>query len=127
MWDNMETEIAPVDETAITAALVPILPPISQIKLPTLSKADITIPKERSIAHWNIAKGKAVYMSCDMETAGENGGIVQMSTDCFRLDTVHNKRRNGAVSKRKDTAENIRQDLDTFNAYVKPRARAIWS
>ena len=71
------------------------------------------IPKGASIAHQYIKKEKLVYVSFDIETAGESCGIVQVSAQIFRM--VY---RNGA------TESEIEEE--TFNKYVQPGKDAIW-
>ena len=71
------------------------------------------IPKGASIAHHYIQRKKLVYVSFDIETAGESCGIVQISAQVFRM--VY---RNG----------NIESEIEkeTFNRYVRPGDEAIW-
>jgi len=66
------------------------------------------IPKGASIAHRYLQKEKLVYVSFDIETAGESCGIVQLSAQIFRM--VH---RNGI------TESEIEEE--TFNKYIQPR------
>jgi hypothetical protein len=49
-----------------------------------------TIPKGRSIAHNTFDNHQAVFLSFDIETAGEKAGIVQISAEivCFQ-DQFH--------------------------------------
>ena len=77
------------------------------------------IPRGRSKAHAAIVAGKVVYLSFDIETGGENCGIIQMSGELIRLDL------NG-TSPGSDTASNIRRDAATFNEYVNPGEEAEW-
>jgi len=44
--------------------------------------------KGKSIAHKWIATEKAVYVSLDIQTGGENCGIIQRSAQIFRSDTA---------------------------------------
>ena len=47
-------------------------------------------PKGKSIAHKWIAAEKLVYISLDIESGGENCGIIQLSAQIFRM-VQHNK------------------------------------
>jgi len=47
-------------------------------------------PKGKSIAHKWIAAEKIVYISQDIESGGENCGIIQLSAQIFRM-VQHNK------------------------------------
>ena len=111
----------------------PIIPPLnlptSQIPPPSNQKGKPTVPAERSLTHNHMINKKAVYMSCDIETGGEYCGILQISAEVFRLNLMpgRNKGKDKAFSKRKDTAEDIVRDPNTFNKYIKPGDRAIWS
>ena len=82
---------------------------------------DPSIPKERSRAHHLIAAGKAVFLSLDIEHAGEYVGVIQLSAELFRLDLLPN-----GTGARSDTAANIRRCVDTFNKYVKPESSMEW-
>ena len=57
-------------------------------------------PKERNIAHYPIANGKAVFCSLDIETGGADCGIVQFSAELVRMDIVlgMNKAKNTKIS-----------------------------
>ena len=125
-WDDMEEDLPPM--VARGAQIQPPTP-TPQIQPPTNPKDDATVPSERSKAHYQILNEKAVFMSFDIETAGEFGGIVQMSAEMFRLNLVPGRnagKKDNAISKRKDTAANVVRDPDTFNKYINPEARAIW-
>ena len=78
------------------------------------------VPKGRSKdTHELHNKGEAVFISFDIETAGEQVGIVQISAEVFRLDLVRNKNKQGKhkgeINSAADTATNIRRDPEVFN------------
>ena len=78
-------------------------PPINH-KGPVPSQALGTkVPKERSIAHYPIVNGKAVFCSLDIETGGADWGIVQFSAELVRMDIVPgmNKAKNAKITTRK--------------------------
>ncbi len=70
------------------------------------------IPKGKSIAHYNIKSGKIAYISFDIETGGEECGIIQLSAQIFRLGN-------------NDTMETSNED--EFNKFVMPPEGAVWS
>mmetsp|Transcript_24332 Transcript_24332/g.48822 ORF Transcript_24332/g.48822 Transcript_24332/m.48822 type:complete len:140 (-) Transcript_24332:434-853(-) len=70
------------------------------------------IPKGKSIAHYNIKSGKIAYISFDIETGGEECGIIQLSAQIFRLGN-------------NDTMETSNED--EFNKFVKPPEGAVWN
>jgi len=70
---------------------------------------DVVIPKGKSIAH-HYTPSKMVYVSFDVETGGEFGGIIQMSANIFRIN------------------KNVGEiESESFDRYVKLRDGAIWS
>ena len=70
--------------------------------------------RKKYLIHDYVESGSAIFVSFDIETGGEYCGILQISAECFKLDT--------------DVTEygGIRFS-DTFNSYVKPSESAIWS
>lgn len=72
------------------------------------------IPKGRSIAHQSIANEKAVYMSFDIEVAGEAAGIIQISVVIVWMEMAAG----GVVGK--DRVEEVHWSPSTFNSYVCP-------
>ena len=89
------------------------------------------VPKGRSKeTHELHNKGEAVFISFDIETAGEHVGIVQISAKVFRLDLVRNKniqgKYKGQINSARDTATNIRRDPEYFNTFVKPESDLEW-
>ena len=75
--------------------------------------------------------GDFVFILFDLETGGEDVGVVQISADVFRLDLIRNKRTSGKykgqIDAAGDTASNIRRDPEVFDEYVKPTSEAEWS
>ena len=55
-----------------------------------------TIPKGRSIAHNTFNNQRAVFLSFDIETAGEIAGIVQISEEIVRLKINSAKKKVGS-------------------------------
>ena len=78
-------------------------------------------PKGRSIAHHDITNNDntAIFLSFDIETAGEYVGIVQLSAELVRLKMTPG---NTAA---KDVAADVRR-VDTFNEYVNPESDLEW-
>ena len=110
--------------------LPPINPPPINHEGPAPSKISRTkVPKERSIVHDSIANGKAVFCSLDIETGGEDYGIVQFSVELVRIDIVPgtSKGKNAKISARNDTLNNVARVPHTFNKYVNPGETVIWS
>ena len=72
--------------------------------------------RERKKSHINdhVAEGRCVFIFLDMETGGDNCGILQISAEAFTMDTDINK--SGGVKL-----------PEVFNSYVKPPSNAIWS
>ena len=126
LWGNIEDEIPPLLPRASKTATPP-----SDVENEVVIGEDgnPTVPKERSIAHYQITNGKTVYMSFDIETGGGYAGIVQMSAELFRLKNVPGRKpgKDKAITPRKDTATDIKRDSNTFNEYVNPGEDAIWS
>jgi len=71
------------------------------------------IPKGASVAHHYLQKEKLVYVSFNIEAAGESCGIVQLSAQIFRV--AH---RNGVTE--------CEVEEETFDKYVQPGKDAIW-
>ncbi len=67
-----------------------------------------SIPKGRSIAHHSITDGKAVFLSFDIEIAGDLAGIIQISGEIFRM-----KLSGGGVGK--DRIEEVMRSANVFN------------
>jgi hypothetical protein len=75
------------------------------------SSNDMPIPKSKSIAHHYMTKNRLVFISFDIETSGEQCGIIQISAEIFRLE--------------KDGTPSI--ERETFDEYVKPPPDAFWN
>ena len=79
-------------------------------------------------AHELYNSGDFVFMSFDLETGGEDVGVVQISAEMFRLDLIWNKKTKskykGEVNEAGDTASNIRRDPEVFDKHVKPTSGA---
>jgi hypothetical protein len=71
------------------------------------------VPAGKSLAHFAISSGEAFYASFDIETAGEYGGICQISMELFSIswETTH---------------PTISRCPETFDRYVNPGENAIW-
>jgi hypothetical protein len=74
------------------------------------------VPKGKSIGHHIFNNQKAVFMSFDIETAGEIVGIVQISAEIIHLK-MNAQGRKKVGSTRADAIERVR---DMFNSYVNP-------
>ena len=74
------------------------------------------VPKGRSIAHHLLHNQLSVFMSFDIETAGEIAGIVQISAELVRMKMDGTK----VGSDRADGIDRVRE---TFNSYVNPEVR----
>jgi hypothetical protein len=74
-----------------------------------------TIPKGRSIAHNIFDNQNVVFLSFDIETAGEIAGIVQISAEIVRFKINSAKKKVGS-----DHAGDILREDDTFNRYINP-------
>ena len=70
--------------------------------------------RKYSIIHDEVKNGQVVFISFDIETGGDDCGIVQLSSECFILSS--NGDEGGG-----------RRLKQTFNLYVKPHEYAIWS
>jgi hypothetical protein len=92
-----------------------------------------SIPRGRSKAHHLLEGKKLVFFSLDLETGGENCGIIQLSVEIVRGEI-----RRGGKTAAKDTFATIQrgeavfhQDScpagTLFNEYVKPRDDAEWN
>ena len=75
------------------------------------------IPRNKSIAHWDIITNRAVFVSLDIETGGTYCGIIQLSAEIFViLNDEHDP-----------TAEpTICHNNETFNEYINPGENALW-
>ena len=73
-----------------------------------------SIPKCRSIAHHSITDGNAVFLSFDIEIAGDFAGIIQISGEIFRMKLSEV----GGVGK--DRIEEVMRSTNVFNSYVRP-------
>ncbi len=73
------------------------------------------IPKGASIAHHYLQKEKLVYVSFDIETAGESCGIVQLSAQIFWM--VH---RNGV------TESEIEEDTSASGKVINQLANVLF-
>ena len=91
-----------------------------------------SVPKGRSKeAHELYNSGDFVFISFDVETGGEDVGVIQISAEIFRLDLVRNKKTTGKykgqINEAGDTASNIRREPEVFDEYVKPTSDAEWN
>ena len=81
-------------------------------------------------AHGIFVRNEAVFISLDVETAGEEVGVVQLSAEISRLELVRHINKKGKQKGKEnvgaDTATNIRRDPEVFNAYVKPSGDEEW-
>ena len=89
------------------------------------------VPSGRSKElHALLSTNDVVFISLDLETAGEEVGIVQLSAEIFRLDINCHKntkgKKKGEINVRADTATNIRREPETFDEYVKPDSVDGW-
>ncbi len=80
------------------------------------------IPKGKSIAHNHIKDGKVVFLSFDVETGGEQCGIVQISAQVFRFPAG-----DFTSSKSKTPPSITIPENAIFDEYVKPHPDAVWS
>ena len=71
------------------------------------------VPAGKSLVHFAISSGEAFYASFDIETAGEYGGICQMSMELFSINW-------------ETTPPTIDRCPETFDRYVNPGEGAIW-
>ena len=83
----------------------------------------LPIPKGRNehVQHL-LGRGEAVFLSLDVETGGEYCGILQLSAEICRMTIKKHGR-----SETKDKATDIRQDTNTFNAYMIPAMGVTFS
>ena len=90
--------------------------------------------KGRSICHHLFKEKKIVFVSLDLETGGENCGIVQLSAELVRLDI----KPEGEKQVAKDVLAGVEREGTTynessnpggqcFNEYVHPGEDAEWS
>ena len=70
--------------------------------------------RKYSIIHDEVKNGQVVFISFDIETGGDDCGIVQLSSECFILSS--NGDEGGG-----------RRLKQTFESYVQPHESAIWS
>ena len=68
------------------------------------------VPRGKSIYHSLYTKNKLVFISFDLETGGERCGIIQMSTQIFRIQN--------------NEAE---VEVIVFNEHVNPGREAVWN
>ena len=80
--------------------------------------------------HGLLSTKDVVFISLDLETAGEEIGIVQLLAEIFRMDIVCHKntkgKKKGEINVGADTATNIRREPETFDEYVKPNGDEGW-
>ena len=70
--------------------------------------------RKHSLIHNDVYNGKVIFISFDIETGGDDCGIVQLSAECFTVGS--------------NVDEDCGKRLEpTFNSYVKPHEDAIWS
>ena len=89
------------------------------------------VPKRQSKETHELHKrGEIVFVSFDIETAGEQVGIIQISAEVFRLDLVQNKNTQGKykeqINSARDTAMNIHRDPELFNKCINPKSDIEW-
>ena len=85
--------------------MVLLLPPAA-----ATSETEPSIPRGRSICHFKITEKKLVFVSLDLETGGENCGIVQLSAEIARIELDQNEGKVG-----KDILSNEVRDGIVFN------------
>ena len=85
-----------------------------------------TIPKGRSLAHFDFAQNNVALVSFDIETGGEFCWILQLSAEIFRAEIKPTITPKGP-SPNKDHCVSSTQEAVTFNEYVKPDEGAIWN
>jgi hypothetical protein len=73
------------------------------------------IPRTKSIAHHDLKANKVVWCSLDLETGGEYCGIIQLSAELFRLNSVD------------PTRSDYIREPQTFNHYVRPPDGTFWN
>lgn len=89
--------------------------------------------KGRSICHEQIKQDKLVFVSLDLETGGEDCGIIQLSAEIVRVvierdgakaakDTLASMSREGTLFNDDDNPTG-----GEFNEYVNPGRDAVWS
>lgn len=75
-------------------------------------------------------RNEAVFVSLDVETAGEEVGVAQLSAEIFRLNCIPTKNKKGKNKEKinigADTATHIRRDPEVFKKYIKPEGNAEW-
>ena len=85
--------------------------------------AGTAVPSGRSKhAHELFNNKDIVFISFDLETAGEEVGVIQISAEIFCLDLVRNKKtkgkHKGEINQEGDTATNVRRYPEVFNKYI---------
>ena len=74
------------------------------------------IPRNKSIAHWDIVNNRAVFVSLDIETSDTYCGIIQLSAEIFLV----------LYDEHDPTAEPmICHNNETFNKYINPGENAL--
>jgi hypothetical protein len=74
------------------------------------------IPCKKSIAHWDIANNRAVFVSLDIETSGTYCRIIQLSVEIFLV----------LYDEHDPTARPmICHNNETFNKYINPGENAL--
>ena len=75
-------------------------------------------------------RNEAVFVSLDVETAGEEVGVAQLLAEIFRLNRIPTKNKKGKNKEKinigADTATHIRRDPEVFTKYIKPEGNAEW-
>ena len=70
--------------------------------------------RKQSIIHEYVEDRMALFVSFDIKTGGDDFGSLQISAECFTLDS-------------NSTNGGKRRLLNTFDSYVKPHQSSIWS
>jgi len=102
----------------------PAPPAVDDGDLVDLDVEDVTeLPKVRgrSILHHHMKQKKVVFLSLDLETGGEECGIIQLSAEFIRPELC---RDGGKVAK--DTLSKVTRGV-IFNEYVNPGEDAEWA
>ena len=138
--ENEVGEVAPPEEINIveveedeTNHPPPALDEGDLLNLDVEDVADLPHMKGRSLLHHHIKQKKVVFLSLDLETGGEDCGIIQISDEIIRPELA---REGGKVPK--DTLANVTREGTLynpetnpggglFNAYVHPGEDAEWS
>ena len=138
--ENKVGEVAPPEEIDIAEVEEdesnhppPALDEGDLLNLDVEDVADLPHVKVRSLLHHYIKQKKVVFLSLDLETGGEDCGIIQISGEIIRPELA---REGGKVPK--DTLANVTREGTLynpetnpggglFNAYVHPGEDAEWS